>query len=201
MTDTAVPVVTAPLAISVEATAPLTSVVIGTATATDAVGVVSLASDAPVTFPVGTTVVTWTATDAAGNVGTASQDVTVADTTAPSISMAGANPLVLQRGTAYTEPGATAIDNVDGDVTGAIVTDNAAVDTAQAGSYLVTYTVGDVAGNSATATRTVQVVSSPPPVTDNVPPTVTASPVGGLYGAVQTVTLTALDIGASPLGH
>ena len=36
-----------------------------------------MTNDAPVTFPIGTTVVTWTATDASGNVGTATQNVTL----------------------------------------------------------------------------------------------------------------------------
>jgi len=39
--------------------------------------------DAPALFPLGTTTVNWTATDANGNQSTATQDVTVEDTTAP----------------------------------------------------------------------------------------------------------------------
>ena len=69
--DTIAPVVTAPSDVTTESTGPTTVVAIGTATATDAVGVVSITSDAPAAFPVGTTVVTWTATDADGNQGTA----------------------------------------------------------------------------------------------------------------------------------
>jgi hypothetical protein len=81
--DTTAPVVTAPANVTVEAAGPATSVPIGTATAADAVGVVTLTNNAPATFPVGTTIVVWTATDAAGNKGTATQTVTVKDTTAP----------------------------------------------------------------------------------------------------------------------
>ena len=75
------PVVTAPPALSgVEATGTYTSVVLGAASATDNVAVVSLTNDAPAAgFPVGTTTVTWTAKDAAGNSGTATQNVTVVD--------------------------------------------------------------------------------------------------------------------------
>ncbi len=56
-----------------------TFVDIGTATATDNVGVTSITNDAPSgnLFPVGTTIVTWTAEDAAGNTGTATQSITV----------------------------------------------------------------------------------------------------------------------------
>ncbi|HEY5973484.1 MAG TPA: PxKF domain-containing protein, partial [Geobacteraceae bacterium] len=75
--DTTAPVVTAPAPVTAKATGPLTSVNIGTATATDAVGVVSLTNDAPATFPVGSTLVTWTAKDAAGNIGTAKQTLSV----------------------------------------------------------------------------------------------------------------------------
>lgn len=81
--DTTAPVVTAPAAVTIEATGPQTAVDLGTASATDAVGVSSIGSDAPGAFAVGITVVTWTATDAAGNSGIATQDVTVTDTTPP----------------------------------------------------------------------------------------------------------------------
>jgi hypothetical protein len=86
--DTTPPVVMAPADVSVEATGPQTAVAIGTATATDLVGVVSISSDAPATFPLGTTMVTWTATDAAGNAGTATQPVLVRDTAAPVVTAA-----------------------------------------------------------------------------------------------------------------
>jgi hypothetical protein len=49
---------------------------IGTATATDSCGA-SVTSNAPAKFPLGRTVVTWTAKDPAGNVRTATQNVTV----------------------------------------------------------------------------------------------------------------------------
>ncbi len=63
--DTTAPVCTAP---AVLATGTVTTVVFGNATATDIVGVTSITNNAPISgFPVGTTVVTFTATDAAGN--------------------------------------------------------------------------------------------------------------------------------------
>jgi hypothetical protein len=72
-------------------------------------------------------------------------------------------------GTAYTELGATATDNVDGNITASIVIDASAVDTSTVGSYTVTYNVMDAAGNAATeVTRTVNVV-----VPDTVPPVIT----------------------------
>ena len=85
--DTTAPAVTAPANVTAEATGPLTAVSHGTATATDAVGVVSLTNNAPGTFPLGTTTITWTATDAAGNSASATSTVTVTDTTAPAVSV------------------------------------------------------------------------------------------------------------------
>ena len=56
----------------------MTQVALDAPTVSDAVGVESLTNDAPAGgFPVGTTVVTWTALDAAGNLATAEQNVTV----------------------------------------------------------------------------------------------------------------------------
>ncbi|QXE92396.1 HYR domain-containing protein [Geomonas subterranea] len=112
--DTTAPVVTPPAAVTVEATGPSTSVVIGNASASDAVGVISLTSDAPSVFPVGTTVVTWAAKDAAGNTGTAPQSVTVQDTTPPALKGVPSGLTLITGQAATYEP--TATDLVDGDV-------------------------------------------------------------------------------------
>ena len=64
--DTTPPVLTVPDDITKEAEAILTSVDTGDATATDAVGPITITDDAPTNFPVGTTTITWTATDGAG---------------------------------------------------------------------------------------------------------------------------------------
>jgi hypothetical protein len=76
--DTTAPVVTPPADVTVFATGDTTVVTLGTATATDAVGVVSGPSPNPSgPFAPGQHLVTWTATDAAGNVCSATQLVTV----------------------------------------------------------------------------------------------------------------------------
>lgn len=79
------------------------------------------------------------------------------DTVAPVITLNGDNPMELEVGDAFVDPGATATDDVDGDLTDAIVV-TGDVDTSVAGTYTVTYTVSDAAGNEARAERIVHVV-------------------------------------------
>jgi len=76
------------------------------------------------------------------------------DTTAPVITILGNNPEYVLKNETYTDAGATAEDDVDGNITGDIVTDNQ-VDTSYSGQYAVYYTVKDSAGNSTTEKRTV----------------------------------------------
>jgi hypothetical protein len=155
--DNTAPVVTPPADVTKEATGPLTPVTIGTATATDAVGVVSITNNAPVAgYPVGTTIVTWTATDAAGNKGTATQKVTVVDTTAPIVTPPAdvtkeANgpltPVVIGTATATDAEGVVSITN------------NAPSAGYPVGTTTVTWTATDAAGNKGTATQKVTVTA------------------------------------------
>ncbi|WP_299115474.1 immunoglobulin-like domain-containing protein [uncultured Winogradskyella sp.] len=105
----------------------------------------------------GTYTVTYSVSDAAGNNASTTRTVNViADTTAPVITLNGSSTVSLDLGQIYTELGATATDNVDGDLTSSIVT-TGTVNTSIAGMYTVTYSVSDAAGNNASATRTVTV--------------------------------------------
>jgi uncharacterized repeat protein (TIGR01451 family) len=119
------------------------------------------------TFPVGTTTIVWTATDASGNTTTANQNVTVIDDRPPTITA----PADV---TAYTGPGRTTCDaNVDPGTPS--TTDNCAVtvtrspsgNTFAIGTTTITWTVTDASGNTATDTQDVTVI-------DNTAPTVTA---------------------------
>ncbi len=84
--DTTMPEIIAPSDVTVEATGTSNTVVeIGQATIYDIIQVESVTSDSPDTFPLGETVITWTATDSSGNSATATQTVTVVDTTAPNV--------------------------------------------------------------------------------------------------------------------
>ncbi len=85
------------------------------------------------------------------------------DTIPPVVTLSGDNPLVVTTGEAYIEPGATATDIVDGDISDSIAVDASSLDTGSPGDYVVTYTVADAAGNSVTVTRTVRVENPPLP--------------------------------------
>jgi uncharacterized repeat protein (TIGR01451 family) len=109
----------------------------------------------------GTYVITYTATDTAGNSTTKTRTVTVVDTTPPTITLNGANPMTVECHTSFTDPGATANDGCAGDLTSAIVA-TGTVNVNVPGDYTRTYTVSD-GYNTQTATRTVHVVDTTPP--------------------------------------
>src|SRR5687767_1106730 len=72
----------------------------------------------------------------------------------PVITLYGNPTVELFMGDTYSEPGATAQDQEDGDITGSI-TISGSVNSALAGTYYITYTVADKAGNESSATRSV----------------------------------------------
>lgn len=81
------------------------------------------------------------------------------DTIAPVITLNGASTINVNVGGTYTELGATATDNVDGDLTSSIIIGGDTVDTNTLGTYTITYNVSDAAGNPAVEViRTVNVV-------------------------------------------
>ncbi len=107
----------------------------------------------------GSYTITYAATDAAGNASSKTRLVTVKpvpDTTAPVITVLGENSLNLTTGTAYLEAGATCVDNKDPTCT---VVTTGTVNTAIAGSYTITYTATDAAGNVRTKTRAITVTA------------------------------------------
>ncbi len=112
---------------------------------------------------VGTHLVTASAMDSAFQPGTDTVTVLVlpSDVTPPVISVLGGNSVSVVVGEVYTDAGATAADNIDGDVTGSIVVGGMPVDTSMVDTaHTVTYSVSDAADNIATATRTVNVVEA-----------------------------------------
>ena len=122
--DTTPPTITPPADVVVEATsASGQSVMLGTATASDLFGATA-SNNAPATFDLGTTTVTWTATDAHGLTATATQHVTVVDTTAPVVTGCPSSLTLEATGpngalATWTPP--RAIDAVDGEIDDAYI--------------------------------------------------------------------------------
>ena len=89
------------------------------------------------------------------------------DSSRPKIELAGGSTITLNVGESYSEPGFTATDDQDGDITSKVKV-SGTVNTSKAGTYTITYSVSDSAGNKGTAKRTVKVVgSSPKPEPEN----------------------------------
>ncbi|EAS45874.1 hypothetical protein GB2207_06123 [marine gamma proteobacterium HTCC2207] len=172
--DTVAPTVTAPSAAVFSAVdaagTPASSdgiaAFLGGATATDDVdGSVSVTNDAPDTFSLGDTTVTFSASDAAGNTATATAVVTVTDQTAPTLSAPADSSFVASsaEGIAASDTAlveflaqATASDNVDA----AVTVSNDAPATFPIGDTTVLFTAADVAGNSVNASATVTVTGA-----------------------------------------
>ncbi len=84
-------------------------------------------------------------------------NITTTVNTPPTITLIGIDPITLTVGDTFTDPGATANDLEDGDLTSQIVV-SGTVNTAVAGTYVLVYTVTDSDGASASVTRDVIVV-------------------------------------------
>ena len=128
------------------------------ATALDAVdGEIAVNASGEVNTAVpGSYSITYSATDAANNTVTAIRTVNVVDVTAPAITINGDNPLYLPVGATFNDPGANALDAIDGEVA---VQVSGSVNTAARGTYTLNYSATDAADNTVTATRTVIVRS------------------------------------------
>lgn len=120
-----------------------------------------------VVFPnvAGTYTLLYNVRDAAGNAAnTVTRTIQVnaapADTTKPVITLNGSASISITQGASFSDPGATATDNKDGNITSRIVA-SGTVNTSVAGTYTLRYDVRDTAGNAATTvTRTVIVNSA-----------------------------------------
>jgi hypothetical protein len=79
------------------------------------------------------------------------------DAVSPILTLVGEASVTVPSGNIYSDAGASAEDNIDGDISTSIVA-TGAVNTAVVGSYVITYNVVDRAGNSAASiTRTVTI--------------------------------------------
>ena len=136
--------------------------------------------------------ITYSVKDSSGNETKVTRTVTKEDKTLPSISLKGNKTITLYLGNAWKEPGYTASDNCDNDITSRVTVDGT-VNTNKVGTYTITYTVKDSSENQTTVQRTVKVVTKP------VNSTSTAGKKGTIYltfddGPKEGTTNVILDI-------
>ncbi|MET0645322.1 MAG: HYR domain-containing protein, partial [Pyrinomonadaceae bacterium] len=161
--DNVAPVLHAPADITLEATGPAGAVATYTATAEDNLEgalTVSFSTPSGSTFALGTTEVTATATDGAGNATSATFKVTVRDTTAPSVNC----PADIVVAAAPGASSAAVNFNVAANdtVSAVTVTSSPASGSAFAvGTTTVSVTATDAAGNTSTCSFNVTVRSAP----------------------------------------
>ncbi|MBI2459254.1 MAG: DUF5011 domain-containing protein [Parcubacteria group bacterium] len=100
--------------------------------------------------------ITYTVSDSVGNTAIATRIVNIVpDTIAPVITLNGVSPMAVEIASVFTDPGAIAVDDVDGAVAVSAVS---AVNTAVLGTYAVNYTASDTSGNTSVLSRAVNVV-------------------------------------------
>lgn len=101
-------------------------------------------------------IVTYTVTDSSGNTATAKRKIIYKDVIAPIITLTNGANISLNKGKDYVDPGFTATDECDGDLTASVTVDGT-VDGHTYGTYTLTYRVTDSCGNVGEVTRTVKI--------------------------------------------
>ena len=167
LVDTTIPTITSPNDIQIEAISKNSNIIeIGIAIASDTIQLGEISNDAPESFPLGETVVTWTATDTSGNTASDTQLVTVLDTTAPSISQLED---IIVDATSPTSNVVELTSPISGDIISDVIINNNAPNAFPFGETVVTWSVEDESGNISYTDHKVIVV-------DNSPPELTPSP-------------------------
>jgi len=203
--DTGSPTMAAPAdLVAVECTSAAgASPGLGAATATDLCDAApAVTNDAPDTFPLGqTTTVVWTATDGSSNSDTASQDVTVVDTTPPGITAPAALLAVECTSAAGASPALgtpTVADTCD---TSPAVANDAPPVLPLRQTTTVTWTATDDNTNVNSATQEVAVVDTTAP-SITCPPGIVAEAGGSGFAVVAVGTATGADVcGAVAFTH
>ncbi len=206
--DTVAPVINTPADINVNVSAnscTYTGLTLTTPINTDNCAVTSITNNAPSSYPIGTTVVVWTAIDAAGNITKANQNVIVHDITVPVINCVSASPITKNNTTGVcgyivngTEFDPTATDNC----LNPVLTHNysswsdshsLAGATFPVGTTTVTWTATDASGNTSTCFTVVTVVDTEAPVMQNCPGNLTVGSYSGCTSVPNWAAPTAID--------
>nr|ABZ06905.1 putative NHL repeat protein [uncultured marine crenarchaeote HF4000_ANIW93H17] len=163
--DTITPTIISPQDIIAEAIDPTMNYIeLGELVASDSVGIESITNDKPITFPLGSTTVTWTVADTLGNISQVTQVVTLVDTTPPEIfapsdivtEAVGLSSTMIELGKATAH-----------DVMGIASVTEHPPRFFVLGETTITWTATDTSGNSASTTQVVSVV-------DTIAPSITA---------------------------
>ena len=159
--DTTNPILIMPNDIEIESTGIETTINnLGELIAEDISEISSISNDAPESFPLGETIVSWTATDTSGNSSSSTQLVTVVDTTAPQII-------------APSDIKLEAVNSIENyvELTGGSVFDtveiksitNDAPESFPLGETIVTWTATDTSGNSSTFFQSISIIDTTAP--------------------------------------
>ncbi len=174
--DTQLPVITCggPISVTNDAGKCGATVTVATPSATDncpGVTVAGVRSDAlalNALYPVGTTTITWTATDAHSNTATCTQTITVTDNEFPVINCAGTITHTANTGLcsySFTPTAPTATDNCPGVTVAGVRSDAQPLTAAYpVGTTTITWTASDVHSHSITCTQAVTITDDENPV-------------------------------------
>jgi hypothetical protein len=191
--DTLPPSITCPTPITAEADQSGGAVVSpGGASAADIGGSVTISGPGAGFYPLGTTTVTYVATDQSGNTSTCTSSITVVDTTPPTITCPP--PIVVEADrfqAAFVTPGGASAS----DVAGSVTISGPPAGVYPLGTTLVIYTAVDESANRSSCSTSITVQdTTPPSITCPANIEVTAG-AGGT--AVVTYAVTASDIGGA----
>ena len=191
------PAITCPPTVTVEVDSTLcsaTNVNLGTPpTGSDNCNIANITNDAPTTYPLGDTTVTWTASDSTGNTATCTQIVTVVDLENPTIECP---PTVV----ALVDNGLCEANNVDLGIA-PIGSDNCSIASITndaplsypLGDTIVTWIITDGSGNTASCEQLVT-------VEDNQAPTITCPAAITVNADNGLCTASNVNLGIVPTG-
>lgn len=108
----------------------------------------------------GTYTVTYKVSDVGGLNALVTRTVTVTASLPPKINLLGSSTVSISQGTNFVEPGFTAVDPEIGSITASVLV-TGSVNTSIVGNYVLTYKVSDPWGQTASATRNINVIPKP----------------------------------------
>jgi 4-hydroxy-3-methylbut-2-enyl diphosphate reductase IspH len=153
--DTTAPSITAPSSITMEATSTNSNIVaLGNPVSSDLVDIPSISNNAPDVFPLGETIVTWIAIDTSGNSASATQTVTIIDTTSPELTIPEDIIISAFDLEKQVEVGEAQADDLPGSI---LTITNDAPNSFPLGDTVVTWNVSDEFGNSVSSEQTISV--------------------------------------------